>query len=1850
MTRIVAILTLCTAWSAVAGQLWASGTKSSDPSDHGGVSFYRQVRPILQARCQGCHQPAKASGALVLTSAKGMLAAGDSELPGVVPGKPADSYLLEQIRPDEGAAAMPPDGAPLAEAEIEVIRQWIVEGARDDTPDDAHPKIDAAHPPVYTHPPVVSALDISPDDELIAVSGFHEVLLHKFNAQNSGPPVARLIGMSERIASVQFSPDGSRLAVTGGSPGRMGEVQIWNVAESQLELSLPVTFDTVYGASWSPDGKLLAFGCADNTVRVIDASTGEQVLFQGAHNDWVLDTAFAVDGSHLATVGRDMTAKLIEVKTERFVDNITSITPGALRGGIHAVVRHPLRDEILLGGADGVPRIYQMHRTTKRIIGDDANLLWELPRLPGRIFSVDISATGELIAAGSSLDGAGALHLYRMEPTPEIPAKIHEILQKPTHARNQDEIGKLQSHFNQAIEAVAKNSVDDGGIYAVAINFDGSQVAAAGAGGKVYVYDASNGALVHAFLPVELSTPQEGETAEVAPSTIADQSNIEGTAAADEPAWNETDKIVRLVIEPLSIQLDRPAAYVQLVVSAELEDGSIADVTRRAALSVDAPVVTVTPVGVVEPLTDGAATLTATLGGVEASIPVDVLDQNAQAETDFIRDVAPVLARAGCNSGTCHGAQAGKNGFKLSLRGYDPLYDVRSLTDDLGSRRTDLASPARSLMLLKSTASVPHEGGQALIPGSRYYQTLLSWIENGAQLKVDSPRVAKIVVSPANPRIKSLGDYQQMRVVAHYKDGESRDVTREAFIESGDTEIAAPVSDVPGLIKVMRRGEAPVLVRYEGAYAATTITVMGDREGFVWQQPPCNNKIDEFIHAKLERTKTSASALCDDYTFVRRVYLDLTGLPPTPQQIVEFQDDPRDSRWKRDQLIDRLVGSPEYVEHWSNKWADLLQVNSKFLGRKGAEQFRKWIRQQIASNKPYDQLVRDVIEASGSTKENPPAAYYKILRDPQTIMENTTHLFLAMRFNCNKCHDHPFERWTQDQYYELAAYFARVGLKKDPASGEDVVAGTSVRPATPLYEVVFDRQAGEVEHQRTGQVSPPHLPYECDYECADDASRRVQLAAWMTSPDNPYFARSYVNRVWAYLTGRGLIEPIDDIRAGNPPTNPELLDWLTETFIDSGFDAQELMRLICRSRTYQLALETNEFNEDDALNYSHAKARRLPAEVLYDAIYRVTGAQSAFPTVPKGTRAAALPDVGIQLPDGFLNILGRPPRESSCECERTNDLRMGPILALINGETVGDAVGDPAGSVVGIADSTKDDRRMIEDLFLRILCRPAKASELEHAMDIISEIDEQHEALVMELRDYESLLAPKIAQREAQRAADLAATKEALATHEEAVADERARMAAERDQQIADAKGQLANVRSTLLAELPQWETARRGDSSWELLRPIEVSSTDQDQKFQVDDAGVIDVREGAGRKCTYQVIAPADLEGITGVRLEALPRDDLPRKGPGNSGDGNFVVTELRVGAASRDQPRMNLLQNWDFAGRESSWKPKEDVDSEIKHGRLIARHGEGDIQVRAKVSAAAAPLALEIIARHADDATVNVRWKTPADDGFDDARAAGRRVIPGGDDWRIYRVYFHPPSPVEQLELILSGVKEVEFDAIRLLQASPKEWTTFALQNAQATFNQADYDVGRAIDGIDDGNGNGWAIAPRSGVEHAAVFETTDDYSAAGQGFLRAELVQNYSGRNHNVGRFRLSVTRSPRPIKIGPPTRISELLAVERDQRTDEQQAEITDYFLSQKQAFTDLEAKVAKAEKPLPPDAKAEELKTKIAALEKPLPIDPKLARMRRAVKLSDEQLKQRRRTAAEDIAWALINSPEFLYNH
>jgi len=696
------------------------------------------------------------------------------------------------------------------------------------------------------------------------------------------------------------------------------------------------------------------------------------------------------------------------------------------------------------------------------------------------------------------------------------------------------------------------------------------------------------------------------------------------------------------------------------------------------------------------------------LGVAAASLVADVTHsagsgQAEQPRVTFLRDVAPILNKAGCTAGACHGAAKGKNGFKLSLRGYDPQFDYEALLYDLAGRRFNRADPGKSLMLAKPSQEVAHGGGRRFAKDSDYYKTIYNWIAQGVPYGDPAKdTVAELRAEPKEIFMTKPGETASLKVVVRYQDDQTRDVTRETTIESNVPDVARVESDTSvdmSVIRGERVGEATLLVRYQGKFGAIPVTVLNPKPGFVWKPLPQYNYIDRLVDAKLERLKIQPSPRTDDATFFRRLSLDLTGRLPSPESVRAFLNDPQLSRVKRAKMIDKLIASPEYVDHWTVKWGDLLQSSRKYLGEKGAYEFQQWIRDAIASNRPYDKLVRELLTARGSSYDNPAANYFRVTREAKPAMEKTTQVFLGVRMVCAQCHDHPFERWTQNQYYQMSAFFSAVGIRAGYEVGE---------------EIVFDQRSDyEMKHPKDARVMKPQFLLASSVAPVPDGpQRRDALAEWLTSKDNPFFAKAIANRMWSYFLGKGIIDPVDDIRASNPPSNPSLLEALTKDFVAHGFDLRDLMRTIVSSRAYQASIVTNQWNANDRDNFSHAIPRRLSAEELMDAVSSAAGATARFPEVPEDTAASQLVDPHIGR-EGFLDVFGRPPRESSCECERRSDFSLPQALNLVNGRTISDAVADPNGRVATLVLTGKSDEALVDELYLAALSRlPTREEQL----------------------------------------------------------------------------------------------------------------------------------------------------------------------------------------------------------------------------------------------------------------------------------------------------------------------------------------------------------------------------------------------------------------------------------------------------------------------------------------------------------------------------------------------------------
>jgi hypothetical protein len=709
--------------------------------------------------------------------------------------------------------------------------------------------------------------------------------------------------------------------------------------------------------------------------------------------------------------------------------------------------------------------------------------------------------------------------------------------------------------------------------------------------------------------------------------------------------------------------LTGPDASQQLLVTGEYSSGQVRDLTRQARYS-SAPggVVGVDAAGGVTPLKDGKAEVVAEVdGAAPVRVGVTVTRFTDAPPVGFADEVVPTFTKLGCNAGSCHGKASGQNGFKLSLFGFEPAEDYEYLVKEGRARRVALSAPDASLLLLKPTAQVAHGGGRRLEKGSPSYALLRRWIGQGARSDPsDAPTVRRVEVLPRE-RLLDRDGGQQMIVVAHLSDGSSRDVTRLAQFEVNQPEMAA--ASPGGLVSARGRpGSVAVMARYQSHVGVLRVTVpLGAPVGDL---PPVRNFIDELVFKQLKELGLPPSALCDDGTFLRRVTLDIAGRLPTKEETLQFLEDSDSAKYEK--LIDRLLASGDYADYFANKWSAVLR-NRRASDKddpKPTVAFHDWIRDSLEKNKPYDQFVREVLTATGEMGESPTLVWYREVKDPTSQLEDVAQLFLGQRIQCARCHHHPREKWSQQDYYALAAFFSRLEVKEATA----VKKGKKGEPDTPgqPFRVTFKSGKAEAMHPRTNRPVRPAGLGGPELDLAPDADPRPKLVDWMTAKDNPFFARALVNRYWKHFLGRGLVDPEDDLRVTNPASNPELLDALAKHFAEHDYDLKDLVRTICNSQVYRLGVEPNAYNAGDSQNFSRFLPRRLPAEVLLDAIDAVTGSKTAFKGVPASTRAVQLPD--NQFESYFLSAFGRPDSASACECERNGDASLAQALHLFNSE------------------------------------------------------------------------------------------------------------------------------------------------------------------------------------------------------------------------------------------------------------------------------------------------------------------------------------------------------------------------------------------------------------------------------------------------------------------------------------------------------------------------------------------------------------------------------------------------------
>ncbi|MEX0937754.1 MAG: DUF1549 and DUF1553 domain-containing protein [Pirellulales bacterium] len=767
-----------------------------------------------------------------------------------------------------------------------------------------------------------------------------------------------------------------------------------------------------------------------------------------------------------------------------------------------------------------------------------------------------------------------------------------------------------------------------------------------------------------------------------------------------------------LAVYPGEFALHGAAARQRLIVSSA-EPGQAVnrhqDVTQRVEFYSASPdVVQVDSQGIATPVGDGAGIVVVRLGDLEARAKVEVRNAGRALPVSFELDVQPILTARGCNAGACHGKARGQNGFQLSLLGFDSDFDYEALTKNARGRRIFPAAPERSLLLEKPTVALPHGGGERLTEGGDDYHTLHRWVAEGAPRRLEGEaQLERIDLYPAERHLRTE-ERQQLVVTAYYTDGSSRDVTSRTTYQSNESAVVGV--DEAGLIQAGPiPGEAAIMARYMGMIATCDIAIPlpGRVPEPVYASLPRNNFIDELVWDKLQSLRITPAEPADDAKFLRRVTTDIIGRLPTPEEIREFLADQRPN--KREAVIDTLLDRPEYADYWANKWVDLLRPNPYRVGIKAVLNYDNWIRQSFRENKPYDQFVRELVTAQGSTWHNGATTLFRDRRSPDEVTTLVSQLFLGIRLECAKCHHHPFEKWAQADFYSFAAYFARVGRK-----------GTGLSPPiSGSEEMILVSTDGAVTHPLTGEELPPTPLFgsAADPEKLDDP--RVALAEWMTSDENPFFAQVIVNRVWADLMGRGIVEPVDDLRATNPPTNGPLLDALADQFRQQDYDLKELIRTITSSYVYQLSSVPTERNLADTRNYSRHYRRRLRAEVLLDAVHDITGVPASFDAMPPNARATQIWTHRVD--SLFLDTFGRPDPNQDPPCERTGETTVTQALHLINAPDIHRQVTSDEGRAAQLAESDHSPDEIVEEVYLWVFNRMPEEEERQVAGTLFAE-------------------------------------------------------------------------------------------------------------------------------------------------------------------------------------------------------------------------------------------------------------------------------------------------------------------------------------------------------------------------------------------------------------------------------------------------------------------------------------------------------------------------------------------------
>ncbi len=791
------------------------------------------------------------------------------------------------------------------------------------------------------------------------------------------------------------------------------------------------------------------------------------------------------------------------------------------------------------------------------------------------------------------------------------------------------------------------------------------------------------------------------------------------TTRAGAAEINPSD-VKSLAIHPAKVTLTGADDATQLVVTGTLADGRLVDLTPDATFAVtDGKLATVLAGGRVVPRANGSSEVVVTFGGQTARVPLGVKSLGENLPLNFTNQVVPIFTKLGCNSGGCHGKLAGQNGFRLSLLGFEPDLDFMTLVKEARGRRLFPANPDASLFLMKATGRAPHGGGKKMDPDSDEYKLVRRWIAAGMPWGDEKdPKVTKISVYPEH-RVLSRQSKQQFAVYAHYTDGTVEDITRRAQYESNDSEIATV--EERGLVRTLAMsGEAAVMARYQGMVAVFRATVPLGVKTPEWSFAE-KTVVDRFTAKKWKELGLVPSELCSDEQFIRRVSIDITGSLPAPKDVLAFAADPDPA--KRDKLVDKLLDSSEYAYYFANKWADILRVKRRQQSDRapGTFAFHEWIREQVANDTPYSDFARAIIASSGDERKSPPTVWYKEVEKAEQFVDDVSQVFLGQRLACANCHHHPYEKWSQDDYWGLAAFYGRVGRK------EVRVPSADPNRQDNRVQTIYIRTIGNVQNKRTQKPAEPKPLDAAPMTVSTDDDPRQKLVDWMVDTKNPFFAKTVANRYWAHFFGRGIVDPLDDMRITNPPSNPELLDALAKNLVDNKYSLKTLIKTICKSRTYQLSSAPNDFNKHDKQTYARYYPRRLQAEVLLDALCQVTDSPSRFNGLPADKNA---PNRAIMLPDEsfqsyFLDVNGRPQRISACECERVSEANLAAVLHMLNSDEVEGKIKRDGGRVDALtrADDKRSDEEKVADLFLWAFARKPTKDDLAGAVEHIKKLE-----------------------------------------------------------------------------------------------------------------------------------------------------------------------------------------------------------------------------------------------------------------------------------------------------------------------------------------------------------------------------------------------------------------------------------------------------------------------------------------------------------------------------------------------